>query len=695
LPCCYRSSPLTQRLHLKEGDVAPQDIRAPHAISFQSEFLTQAARQKAAAETEPVYSMTDTSIARRQLERLRVILAYISNVRSDTYAETDQKLADLAAMEDIQLTQDTALRIIDLSNSRWETVQREAILVLERVMQNTIREDRLEDTRRSVPASISLALPEDQAHIVAELVTAFVVPNSIYNQDLTEAARQEAIQSVAPLARSFAAGETIVQRGSVITASDIEALSEFGLLQTQYRWQDMFSIATLVLLSTSFLFIYFGRKDPANNHLRKVTVITLLFLTFLISTRLITPGHTVIPYLFPLAAYGLIVAALFGPEPALISMIPLSILATYGLPYSLQLAIYYAFNGFVGILILGKARRIISFFWTSFGMAVAGIAIVIIYRLPEPTTDWTGLVTLIGAAIVNGAAASGLALLMQFFLAQVLGMTTALQLLELSRPDHPLLQLLLRNAPGTYQHSLQVANLAEQAAEVIQADALLTRVGALYHDIGKAADAVFFIENQVPGNANPHDTMDPSTSASIIIRHIPKGIELARKYRLPNRIQDFIREHHGATITRYQYSKALEAAGGNNETIDIDEFTYPGPRPQSRETALLMLADGCEARVRAERPKDETELRALIKNVVDTAVAYGNLNDTDLTLQDLDKIVDSFSATLRGIYHPRIQYPNTERTKPIQREEERKPELPALSAENQVASNPDLDSQAG
>lgn len=680
---------------LKEGDVASQDIRAPAAKGYTSELLTEDLRQRRSAAVEPVYTSPDTSIARRQLDRLRAALAFINVVRTDALSTDEQKLDDLAALEDIQLRKDTAQRLLELSNSRWETVQRETIVVLEQVMRTPIREDRLEEARLSVPATISLYVPEDQAHIITELASAFITPNSLYNQEQTEAARQQAYESVAPVGRSFAAGETIVQRGQVITGVDIEALTQFGLLEPRYRWQDLAGAFSLVVLIMGFLAIYTRRNQWLEQDLRRISVITLLFLAFLFGARLIIPGHTVIPYVFPLAAYGLVVAALFGLETALISALPLAVLATYGLPYALELSLFYGITSFVGILILGKARRITSFFWTGLGVSVAGMIVIVAYRLPQPGADLVGVLTLAGASLISGVASAGIALLLQFFLAQILGMTTALQLLELSRPDHPLLQLLLRNAPGTYQHSLQVANLAEQAAEKIGADALLTRVGALYHDVGKIEDSVFFIENQAPGSANPHDDLDPATSAALIIRHIPKGMELARKHRLPRRIQEFIPEHHGSLITRYQYSRAVEAAGGDEDAIDSEDFRYPGPRPQSRETALLMLADGCEARVRAERPKDEVELRAIIKDVVDTSVATGALNDTDLTLQDLDAIIDSFTATLRGIYHPRIQYPKLETITNVLEAELHEPlSLPeSLTEEPEPAStNPDVSS---
>jgi putative nucleotidyltransferase with HDIG domain len=216
----------------------------------------------------------------------------------------------------------------------------------------------------------------------------------------------------------------------------------------------------------------------------------------------------------------------------------------------------------------------------------------------------------------------------------------------------------MHHAPGTYQHSLQVANLAEQAAEVIKANSLLTRVGALYHDVGKTINPQYFIENQAPGQLNTHDDLDPAESAAVIISHVTYGLELARKNRLPKRIQDFIAEHHGDTVTFYQWTQALKAVDGDSSQLDKDFFRYPGPRPQSRETALVMLADGCEARIRAKRPETKDELREMIKDTIDKRVTSGQLDHTDLTLQDFDTIVDTFTATLRGVYHPRVEYPS-------------------------------------
>jgi putative nucleotidyltransferase with HDIG domain len=318
------------------------------------------------------------------------------------------------------------------------------------------------------------------------------------------------------------------------------------------------------------------------------------------------------------------------------------------------------------MLALGKARRISVFLGSGITIGVSGIAIILGYRLPDSATDWIGIATLSGAALINGVGASALTLLLQYVFSNVLGTTTALQLLDVSRPDHPLLQKLLRNAPGTYQHSLQVANLAEQAAEAIGADSLLVRVGAIFHDCGKSKNPQFFIENQVQEELNPHDDIDPAVSSETIINHVKDGVEMAKKYKLPKRIIDFIREHHGTMYTHYQYAQAVKNTG-DPESVDKKDFTYPGPRPQSRETALLMLADGTEARARAEVPKDEEELHALIETVFDFYEQNHQLDDTNLTLKDLEVVKDSFFRTLKGSYHPRVKYPalETSSTKPI------------------------------
>jgi putative nucleotidyltransferase with HDIG domain len=257
-------------------------------------------------------------------------------------------------------------------------------------------------------------------------------------------------------------------------------------------------------------------------------------------------------------------------------------------------------------------------------------------------------------------------------------------LVELSRPDHPLLRYILLNAPGTYQHSLQVANLAEQAAEQIGANPLLTRVGALYHDCGKALNPQYFIENQIPDMPNLHDALTPEASARVIIDHVTRGEEMARRHRLPKAIIAFILEHHGTTMTRFQYGRAVNEAGGDASEVDAEKFRYPGPIPQTRETALVMLADGSEARTRAQRPPTEHALRTLIKDTIDTRIAEHQLDKVHLTPRDLNIILEIFTSTLKGVYHPRLEYPTMDqRTVPVP--DRPRPPAPAVPVPEKVS----------
>jgi putative nucleotidyltransferase with HDIG domain len=417
---------------------------------------------------------------------------------------------------------------------------------------------------------------------------------------------------------------------------------------------------TLTCLLLIVLYLYRHPRTQFLSDPRSLLVLVFLFLIFVVSARFVVPNRTIVPYAFPLPAIGLLLAALFGMESGLILSLGAAVLATHGQSNAQVLLPYYLFSTWCGIAMLGPARRFWAFFRA--GMTVAGVAVAMIvaYRLTFTAVDWIGLATLVGAAVFNGLASAGLALLLQALLAQFLSLPTALQLLEISRPDFPLLQEFLRKAPGTYQHSLHVANLAERAAERIGADALLTRVGAIYHDIGKAAaDPSFFIENQAPSSVDTHADMTPEGVAGEILRHVRDGVKLARKHRLPRRIEDFILEHHGTMVTRYQYRQAVERAGGDADKVDVDKFRYPGPRPRSRETALLMLADACEARSRAENPDSEEKLREIVEAVIETVERDGQLDNTPLTLNDLNKIAESFVSTLKGTYHPRIQYPTS------------------------------------
>ncbi|MFH2040742.1 MAG: HDIG domain-containing metalloprotein [Chloroflexota bacterium] len=643
---------------MEVGDVAQQDLYAPKKIEYISEVRTKEAQDVAERSIAPVYAESDPAVGRLQLEKMRTSLASISAIRENAFYTPEKKLVDLLAIKDLELNEESGVALLALSDERWDLVRREASNVLELVMRNQIRTEGLEALRLGLPSRVSLALSETEVSLVVRLLSPLVAVNSFYSPELTEAARLLARNSVEPVLVSYRQGEMVVSSGQVITPEIYEALVIQDLMLPVDNQFEFIGAGAIVILGMVLGLLFLIRVRPEFTHdMRSLITIAILFLVFFAAARLSIPNRTIVPYLFPIPAFGILISAMFGMQSGIVFSLILSVLTAYGLPNALDLMPFYFLCSMGAILALGSARRVSQFLWASIMIAGVGFSVVVAFRFPSIDTDLVGMATLAGAALFNGIASSSLALLMQFLLAQFLGSTTALQLLEISRPDFPLLKYFLLKAPGTYQHSLQVVNLAEQAAEKIGADALLTRVGALYHDIGKSENPSFFIENQLPGTINSHDDMDPVISSATIIAHVTDGLALARKYKLPQRLLDFIAEHHGTLITSYQYNSAVKLAGGDDTAVDMEKFRYPGPSPRSRETALLMFADGVEAIVRAKKPKTEEELREIVRKVVEKAQNEGQLKDAPLTQRDLNLVVESFATTMQGVYHPRLDYP--------------------------------------
>lgn len=643
---------------MQVGQVAPVDIVAPRSDSYESAILTQKAREEAENAIAPRYLASDPSINRAQLGKLQDALHFITAIRNDEYSIESQKLNDLATLTNLPLTKEQSLEVLALSDEQWVLVQEEAKNVLEQTMRKNIRDYQVQENITSLPGLIDYSISADENGIIVFLASPFIAPNSLFSESETESAKREASDQVKPITKTYAENQVIVLRGQIISTEQWEALNYFNLIRPDRMTEEIVSTAAIILVLAGFIVAYFSRrKNSTLTDIRSLTVLAVCFLIFLFAAKIIIPNRAILPFFFPLPAFAMILVTLFNLELSIVFPLVLSILVTYGVSNSVELTVFYVITSLTGAVVLGKGRKFVNFLYAAISIIVSGILVLTAYRLTNPLSDLFGLLTLYGVVSLYGLASASLALLLQFFLSQLLQLTTPLYLIELSRSDHPLLRQILQSAPGTYQHSLQVANLAEQAAAAIGADALLTRVGAYYHDAGKSANPSFFIENQVPGNLNPHDDMDPIIAAQTIIAHVTDGVTLAEKYHIPPRLQDFMREHHGTQLTRYQYSRAVELQGNVPARVDAELFRYPGPKPQSRETGILMLADISEARARSTPPKNEKDLRDLLKQVVDILLNEGSLENTNLTLRDLKLIQESFYTTLMNTYHPRIQYP--------------------------------------
>lgn len=646
------------------GQVAPQEITAPFSITFESKVLTDQARKEAAADVEPVFLPADPSIAKAQLETLNNVLYFFTSTRNDKFSNPQQKLSDMRSATDLVLTDEAYEAILDLTDEDWQAITSEANRVLELVLRDSIRNDQIGRTRSNLPAVIDFGFKSDQTQLITMIVSPLIVPTSLFSEEQTQQAREVARNSVEPITRQIIAGEVLVRRGQVIGNSDLESLNVFGLGEPENRSHLLITSGILVALCGLICVMFYQRRKRVEvlTETRTIILIAVFFLSFLGLARFLVFDRTVIPWLYPMAAFGLTIAIVLRLETGMLLSFLLAVLTVFGHPRDMELALFYIVPTFAGIFVIGRARRISSFLGAGAVVSLVGIAMVLIFRIGDSFTDWLGLASLIASAALNGLASGTLAILFEYIFSFALDVPTALQLMDISRPDHPLLQHVLQTMPGSYQHSLQVSNLAEQAAEAIGADRLLVRVGALYHDVGKSENPGFFIENQIRGNVDPHDDISPEVAAATIIKHVTDGVALARRYRLPSRVTDFIREHHGTLMTRYQYGKALSKAD-NPDEVDPALFRYPGPAPRSKETAILMLADGTEARSRAETARTDEELRDVINSVMNTCKDAGQFDNTDLTLKDLSTIRESFFQTLQRSYHPRIQYPETRRGK--------------------------------
>ena len=642
--------------NLALGSVPTEDIIAREEGSFVSAILTEQERAQVEAQVPTVFYPPDPNVARQQRDLAVNILAYIDNVRGDSYASLEQQIADIKAITSLQLmdNDDAIVGILQLPEDNWLGVRSDIIAVLERVMRKEIREGGLQREREQLPAQVSLHMTPGESRIVTVITADILRANTFVNPEQSALERAAALDGVDAQRRQFIAGQTVAPANQPIDALSYEALSELGLLAEPGNRSIRILRALLASLLAMILpGLYMYRFEP--QLLGNARDLALMAALFLLSLALMRAFGINNMYLMPAAALGIVLVSISTPNFAIVATISFAFLCgLLSRSPSLEIVSLISAGGIGAILTLRDAGRLNNYFIAGAFVGLANAAVVAIFALhvgPQSAD----------IANIAQAAFSGVVLVPTTAFAAMYGLTISLnlatpfKLMDLSQPSKPLLQRLLREAPGTYQHSLQVANLAEQAAEAIGADTQLTHVASLYHDIGKMNDPVFFTENQ-QGLQNPHDTLDdPYRSADIIIKHVTEGARIARMYKLPNRIRDFILEHHGTTRVFVFHQQALAAAGDENN-IDEADFTYPGPIPQSRETAIVMMADSCESAIRAVQPKSNKEIAEVVHGIIEGKRSAAQLDASNLTLNDLRKIEDTFIDIFRGLFHPRIDY---------------------------------------
>ena len=491
---------------------------------------------------------------------------------------------------------------------------------------------------------------------IVTLITADVIrSNTFENPEQTAIDRVEALNNVEAQQRQFIAGQTVAPANQPIDRLSLEALQELGLLaRTSNRGARIVRALLASALVVGLFGLYIARFEP---HLiargaKDLLVIAALFLVALAAMRMFGIANI---YLMPAAALGIVYVAIATPNLAIVGAIGFAFLGgLLSRGPSLEIASLIAAGNIGAILTLRNAGRLNNYFVAGLFVGLANAAVAAIFALQVGFDGGNAnalLQALFSGVLIVPTTSFGI----MYALTVLLNLATPFKLMDLSQPSKPLLQRLLREAPGSYQHSLQVANLAEQAADAIGADTQTTHVAALYHDIGKMSNPFFFTENQQHID-NPHDALDdPYRSADIIINHVIEGDQIAKKYNLPNRIREFIREHHGTTQVFVFYQRALSDSGAKSG-VDAADFSYPGPIPQSRETAILMMADSCESAIRAVKPQSKQDIADLVHKIIEDKRNKGQLDASNLTLNDLRKIEATFIDIFRGLFHPRIDY---------------------------------------
>ncbi len=659
---------LPSAVDLEVGDLAPVDVVAPRTLTLTSEVQTEAARRAARDAVPPQYDYraeTASTLTSRQLGVLAELLAPVDAAFGPDVTPEEREV--VLASQPPDLSPEARATLQGLSPSRWALVSAEAARVLGLVQRAELRDAELEGVRRNLGERFSAALTDAERALATEIVAPLLVPNATFSEELTEAARVAAAEAVEPVTTTIRQSEVIVQAGTVVTPLEIERLEAFNLTEPTLDVARVAGWALLATLVVVLLLAWIWRyRQELWHRARALTLLGLVLLVTVLAYQL-TSGRSILPFFVPGAGASMLVAILLGAGPATITTALLAVLAGAVNGLSLELATYVFIGGMTGIIAVRRGDRVGIFLQAGLAIVVANLVTVTIFSLLG-TRNLEGMLQLGGASVACGVG-SAIAVVGTFqIVGNLFGILTVFQLLELANPSQPLLRRLLLETPGTYHHSLMVGNLAERAAEACGADPLLARVAAYYHDVGKLANPVAFIENQA-GAANPHDELAPEVSAQVLKQHVADGIDIAYRSKLPKPLIAFIPQHHGTTRLAYFWAKAreqaaapfggLETAAGRAAADALDErrFRHNGPRPQSKEAAILMLADSVEASVRSLASQDEATIRAMVDRIIDDRLTDGQFDECDLTLRDVEKIREAFVAQLLGMYHQRIAYP--------------------------------------
>ena len=667
--CMLAISP--EQYDLSVGDVAPKTITASKDIV--DEITTARRRQAAADAVSPVYYKDDT-VSDTVLSDMDAVFSEMRSVRElgeqiraswgeegGSFTDSDYTQAS-GLLTKLTLSNYQLRTLMNTSESDFESLCQSLASATRTALVSTITEGQINDAINNIQQIVAYNTRTDLWYNVAiPTLRKCLKANMLIDQAATEENRQKASDAVEPTV--YKQDQNIVVKGDRVTAEQIAVLDSLGLLEGNSVDYPLYigTAATLALiLAATWLYVWLFAPQMFTMGISALVLLISGVLTVLLS---LVMGEYLNVNAMPVVLGAMLAANLLGTRPAYAVNMALSLLVTFltakgtGLvtAQTLSVLMMSTIGGIVAIYMLRRNTARVMVVVSGLVVGVVDFLILLCVRAltsNDMSSIWNDAAYAIGGAVVSAVLCVGL----QPILETAFNLVTPSKLIELSNPNQPLLRRLMIETPGTYHHSMVVANLAEAAAEAVGANALLARVGAYYHDIGKLIRPMYFKENQM--GENPHDKTDPRVSTAILTEHTRDGVELARKHHLPEPIIDMIRQHHGDTPVMYFYAKAVKMFG--EENVDIRDFRYDGPKPQTSEAAILMLSDTVEAAVRALPDPTQEKISALIRKLVRGKMEDGQLDECTLTFRDIGKICSAFETVLQGVFHERIEYPSVD-----------------------------------
>ncbi len=656
---------------LKEFEVAPKTIRATKTV--EDTVRTEQERDRVAEEVPPSYQFSEDVAKNRQaiatsfFEYVKRVKKEEKDVVSDEAVAKVKKKVTALHQKETPLSDEAIRTLLEADRESIERAEQFTHEWIGERLSEPIRQEQVQIVQRQAERAVneSVLVHPTLKEPLHRLMDVLIVENETLNKELTESRIAKEREAVEPI--RILQGQVIVREGQVVDSEIYRQLQLSGLLTEEHSYKPMLALILFYLLIGLVIYLQFDRLELSTEEKKKAIVIvyTVLFIMTL-GMRLLAlideEFDLQLAFLFPTALAPLLVLLLTNERLALMTTVMTAMIAGivlqegYGSTIQVEVTIYILLGGLFAIYFLGNESRRASILRTSVGVSVVNVAFITFYLLlSQSSYDSSELTFYIVAAIVSGLISGALTIGLLPFFESIFGLLSDMKLIELSNPNHPLLKKVLIETPGTYHHSVMVANLSEAACEAIGANGLLARVGSYYHDIGKTVRPNYFIENQHPGQ-NPHDLLSPKRSRDIIIAHVTDGSKMLEAYGMPKEIVAIARQHHGTSFLKYFYYEAKK----ENEEVTEDDFRYPGPKPQTKEAAVVSIADSVEAAVRSMPEPTPEKINKLVHSIIQDKLNDGQFNECDISVRELTIIERTLCTTLNGIFHNRIEYPTEE-----------------------------------